>query len=135
MKSVPDDQFYWDWYKHEENLATNRGSFFLVGQSMLFAGYATLRAANSPRPTSAIWLFCGLGIFAACIWLLVSVLHIAGTRAPLIHELEDCEPRRAAISDGSSGWRRVLRSFHLMGIVLPGGILVCWVLLLLVQRP
>ena len=40
-----DATFYWDWYKHEENLATSRGNFFLVGQSMLFAAYAALRAA------------------------------------------------------------------------------------------
>ena len=25
---VPDDQFYWESYKHEENLAASRGKFF-----------------------------------------------------------------------------------------------------------
>lgn len=96
--SRPDDEFYWDWYKHEENLATNRGSFFLLGQSMLFAAYAVLRAANSPRPTIAVSLVGALGIFVVCVWLLVSALHTVGTRIPLIRELEKCEPRRAAIS-------------------------------------
>src|SRR5215467_10368317 len=95
---TPDDEFYWNWYKHEENLSTNRGSFFLVGQSMLFAAYATLRAANSPRPTTAISLICILGIFVVSIWLLVSIFHLLGTRIELTRELNAKETRRASIS-------------------------------------
>jgi Na+-driven multidrug efflux pump len=132
--AVPDDEFYWDWYKHEENLTTNRGSFFLIGQSMLFAAYATLRAATTPRPTIAISLIGALGIFVACTWLLVSVLHNIGTRKPLIVALESCEPRRAAISRyTSSRWKNGLRSSNLMGIFLPVGILAAWIVLLAVQ--
>ena len=129
--SMPDDQFYWDSYKHEENLATNRGSFFLVGQSMLFAAYATLRAANSPRPTLAVALICSLGIFAACTWLLVSILHLVITQNKLARELATHETRHPV----TTGWRRWFRSYNLMGIYLPGGILVTWLLLLLIQGP
>lgn len=128
-----DDEFYWDWYKHEESLSTNRGSFFLLGQSMLFAGYGALRVSNSRQSTTAISIFCGLGIFAACIWLLLSALHFRFTQTPLIQKLNMYERRRAEISGvASSGWHSAFRSYNLMGIYLPIGILVSWVLLLLI---
>jgi uncharacterized membrane protein YesL len=131
---TPDDEFYWDWYKHEENLTTSRGSFFLVGESMLFAGYAALRAGPTPRASTAIVLFSSLGVFAACVWLLVGVLHSINIRNPLICKLEEQEKRRAAISGHAShGWRRTFKSFSLMGFFLPGGILACWLLLLILQ--
>lgn len=131
---APDDEFYWDWYKHEENLSTNRGSFFLVGQSMLFAAYATLRAASSPRPTTAISLVSILGIFVVCVWLLVSIFHLLGTRIKLTKVLNDKEKRRAEISkDDASIWRKAAKSYNLMGILLPAGVLVTWILLLSVQ--
>lgn len=126
---VPDDQFYWESYKHEENLAASRGNFFLVGQSMLFAAYATLRAANHPRPTIAITLICSLGIFAACMWLLVNILHLTVTQMPLMRNLAEHEERHRV----TTGWRAGFRSHNLMGIYLPVGILITWILLLVLQ--
>jgi hypothetical protein len=133
---VPNDEFYWDWYKHEENLSTNRGSFFLVGESMLFAAYATLRAAGSPRAAIAISSICGLGIFGTCIWLLVGIFHSYVTRRPLTRKLGDHVSRISEIQKfGSSRWYySLLRSYNLMGIFLPGGILATWTILLFVQR-
>lgn len=128
--AAPDDTFYWDWYKHEEALATNRGSFFLVGQSMLFAGYAALRAADATA-TFAIVLFCLTGLLIGITWLLVGVMHLVGTRRPLVRLLNQHEPRRAAIAGGPGGaWPSFLRSFHVMAIFLPALICAMWILLL-----
>jgi hypothetical protein len=130
---VPNDEFYWDWYKHEEDLSTNRGSFFLVGESMLFAAYATLRAAVSPRPSVAISSICGLGIFGTCIWLLVGILHFIVTRRHLIGKLKAYVPRYSE-SQEFKWYYSPLRSHNLMGILLPAGILATWITLLFVQR-
>ena len=73
-QQLDDRSFYWDWAKHEENLLTNRGSFFLVGQSMLFAGVATLRSVSEASARPALPVFYGLGIFIALIWLGVGLL-------------------------------------------------------------
>ena len=127
-----DATFYWDWYKHEENLATSRGNFFLVGQSMLFAAYAALRAASSPRPSNAILSICGLGIFGTVIWLLTSIFHLSATRIPLIDELKPKSRIKKLEQFKSSPVHQILRSFNLMSILLPLGILVTWILLLCV---
>ena len=128
---VPDREFYWDWFKHEEDISTNRGNFFLVGQSMLFAAYAALRAANS-LPFSAISSICGLGIYAALIWLLLSYLHLFRTRTGLIRELRSSEKRVYVTKRfESERGHRMHGSFNLMHTVLPVGILVTWFVLLI----
>jgi hypothetical protein len=130
MTVPPDREFYWDWYKHEETLATNRASFFLVGQSMLFAGYGALRAANSP-PVTAISAFCILGVFAGCIWLLVTILHAANTRYPVVSQLNLSETRHEDTPRNKDGsWRDAFKSYFLMGLFLPVGIIVVWIVLL-----
>ncbi len=123
-----DRSFYWDWAKHEENLLTNRGSFFLVGQSMLFAGVATLRSVREGSAASALPVFYGLGIFIALIWLAVGLAHHFRTRVPLQARLNKLEPRRELVpSTGhSSPW---LKSNFWVSALLPVGILVAWVLL------
>jgi hypothetical protein len=127
---VPDGDFFWDWYKHEEDLATNRGNFFLVGQSMLFAAYATLRAAVGLRQFTPIRWICYLGIFGACIWLLLSASNLVKTRMPLIRALQEYETRIRIKFKSPKAFLRQ-GSFYLMHALLPIGILVTWVVLLI----
>lgn len=122
----PDDRvFYWDWAKHEENLLTNRGSFFLVGQSMLFAGVATLRSVSEASARSALPVFYGLGMFIALIWLGVDLGHYFRTRKPLQEMLNKCEPRHLIIPSGGQNqpW---LKSNLWMSVIMPIGILAAW---------
>jgi hypothetical protein len=129
---VPDREFYWDWFKHEEDISTNRGNFFLVGQSMLFAAYAALRAASSPPPFSTISSICCLGIYGASIWLLLSYLHLFRTRIHLIHALRRSETRVYTTKRfQSERGHRMHGSFNLMHTFLPVGILATWVVLLI----
>ena len=126
--TTPDSAFYWDWYKHEENLYTSRGNFFLLGQSMLFAGYAALRAA--PLNTrSAIVVFCILGLSTAFLWVLVGTMHQVGVRARLTKEVDQHEPRRPAIS---GRWPAYLGSFTVIAFAVPATVIVAWAVLLVV---
>jgi hypothetical protein len=127
---MPDGEFFWDWYKHEEDLATNRGNFFLVGQSMLFAAYAALRAASGPRQFTPIQWMCYLGIFGTCIWLLLSGINLLKTRMPLIRTLQEHETRILMKFKSPNAYLRQ-GSFFLMHAFLPIGILVTWVVLLI----
>ena len=124
--TIDDRVFYWDWYKHEENLFTNRGSFFLVAESMLFAAVATLRAATQSSATTALPVFYGLGILVTVIWLGVSIFHHSRTRTKVQTKLNKVEERRRDISSAGSFW---LRSHFLMGVIMPLGILVAWLFL------
>lgn len=130
-----EDELFWDRHKHEENVATNRGSFFLVGQAMLFGAYAQLRAGDTSltRETS---LMCYLGIFVGVVWLLVSFLHFRGARQPVHEGLTNAtDPLRAVVISAGSSTYRGPRSFGLMQVILPAGIILCWILLLgIVQR-
>lgn len=132
IKSTDDRAFYWDWAKHEENLFTNRGNFFLVGQSMLFAGVATLRAVS--HTASTVPVYCWLGVFLATVWILVNLLHHFNTRRPIRKELDRCEPRRAAISSKGINNSWVFKSYIWMGYVVPAGVLVTWITLLVLPN-
>jgi len=129
-----DSKFYWDWYKHEENLFTNRSNLFLVAESMLFAAVATLRAA--PHPTLTAALLASLGIYVTVVWLRVSHLHHTRTRKPLREELHKAEGRRRAISESKDGkdiseieigWHK---SYFWIGTIMPWGIFAAWIILL-----
>lgn len=129
--SASDDRtFYWEWAKHEENLFTNRGNFFLVGESMLFAAAATLRSVDQPAAASALPIVLGLGIFASCIWITVNLLHHFHTRVPLQAKLNECEPRRAAIATTSGKSSLLVKSHFWIGVVMPAGILLAWIALI-----
>ena len=127
-QSVDDRTFYWEWFKHEENLFTNRGSFFLVAESMLYAGVATLRSVVRASTSSVLLVFYGLGIFITLIWIGVNVGHYRMTRKKIQAKLNELEPRRSEVSAGESIW---LRSHFWMGIILPSGVLISWFLLLI----
>ena len=125
-----DRAFYWDWAKHEENIFTNRGSFFLVGESMLFAGVATLRSVDQLSASRALLIFYALGIFITFIWLGVNVGHHINVLRPVQAKLRLVEPRHAEIASGSVKGKLWMKSRFWMGMMMPLGFLVAWGLLI-----
>ena len=126
----PDDRsFYWDWAKHEENVFTNRGSFFLVGESMLFSGVATLRSVEQLSASCALPIFYALGIFITLIWLGVNVGHHVSVLRLVQAKLRCLEPRHAEIVSGRVKGRLWMKSRFWMGMIMPFGFLVAWGLL------
>lgn len=126
-----DGEFYWDWVKHEENLLTNRGSFFLIGQSMLFAGVATLRSVQEASAYSALPVFYFLGIFISLIWIGVGLGNYCLTRKPLQEKLNKSEPRHQLITSSNIN-KPWLKSNLWMSLIMPIGILAAWVWLVAV---
>jgi hypothetical protein len=126
-QQLDDRAFYWDWAKHEENLLTNRGNFFLIGQSMLFAGVATLRSAQETLSYSVLPVFYFLGIFISLIWIGVGFAHNQLTRKQVGAALDTNEPRHKSIAE-NAWW---LKSNFWMSIIMPIGILAAWVWLAL----
>src|SRR3989344_9704025 len=63
--------------KHNENTLTNRANFFLLGESMLVAAYATLNANHkSGRGMCIVWL----GLIISCVWLMWGTKFYCNTR-------------------------------------------------------
>src|SRR5205823_6591458 len=114
--SPSDRTFYWEWFKHEENLFTNRGSFFLVAEAMLFAAVATMRSAIQNSSGLPLLVFDMLGIFVTIIWLGVNTLHHLRTRAQILTKLNKYEARRSQISGEGPTW---LKSHFWIGVILP----------------
>ena len=123
---MDDDEFFWDWVKHEDNIFTNRGSFFLLGETMLMAAVAALLAASKPVPRTWMIVIQGSGIFISTVWLYVSAFHVAVTQKRLKTKLADADSRSVGLT--AHPWR--IHSHLLMGIVLPAGVLIVWIVLL-----
>ena len=101
-------------------------SFFLVAESMLFAAVATLRSVTQSSASAALPVFYGLGMLVTVVWLGVNTLHYYRTRKKVQTKLNDTEPRRSDISSSDPAW---LKSHFWMGIIMPFGILIAWLLL------
>ncbi len=111
-----DQDFYFEWVRHEDQNFTNRCGLFLVAESLLFVGAPCAPgASNSP-------MYAGLAIVV--IWLYVSVFHIYGTHRHLKNKWSEVDPRVA----GAKGWPFKLFGSHtMMGIVLPMVLGVAWI--------
>ncbi|MCY2979447.1 MAG: hypothetical protein NTU79_12355 [Planctomycetota bacterium] len=126
-----DREFYWAWALHEENLLTNRGNFFLVGQSMLFAAFASLRATGNVQLRASIVVFGLLGIFVAIIWLGIGIGHYKLTRVALLDKLVEHEPRYL-VPASSRRKTAILSSNFWISVIVPFGVLIAWIALLAV---
>jgi len=126
---MSDDEFYWDWVKHEGHIFTNRGSFFLIGESMLLAATAALLSGRIDELSSYLLIFFLAGLFITGVWLWVNIVHVCITQWSITKKLEDVEPRWKEIAR-----RRLKRvpNHMLMGIILPGGLLIVWIILLFI---
>ena len=119
--------FYWDWNKHEDDVFTNRGSFFLVGQSMLIAAASALMAAGLERLNVAIFLLASTGLLLTVVHLLVSLRHLR-TQRLIRDQLRTHQPLWTSVYDRRPPF---LRAAQLMGIAVPTIVLFCWAGLLL----
>ena len=59
-----EEEFFWDWLKHENNILTNRGSFFLIAESAFFAIIATNTSTTSIAPA---WLLYTTGLLITLV--------------------------------------------------------------------
>jgi hypothetical protein len=127
VATMDDRDFYWDWIKHEGNTFTNRGSFFLVAESMLLVVIATLGVSFSSAKTIPLLTVNLAGIFVTMVWLYVNFRHIFVTMRAIGEKLKSHEARWDEIVKHRRKWPS---NNIIMGIVLPGGLLVLWMTLL-----
>ena len=120
-----EDEFLWDWLKHENNILANRGNFFLIAESALFAIIAT-KSSKTTLDTQCVLYVTGCPI--TLFWLLVNIKHIFGTHKLIVNKLEHFKDHP---------WSRILKertkwtwSNHtLLGIVLPSLVFLLWLIL------
>lgn len=124
-RSEDDRRFYWDWVKHEDILFVYRGTVFVVGESMLFTGAATLLAA---RLRFAYAVFCGLGLISTAIWLWVNYLQQFRTHRPIKSLLAVTEHHWLQVA--AARQHQLIGPHTLMGLVLPVVIIIAWLVLL-----
>lgn len=110
-----EQDFYWDWLKHENNTLSNRVNYFLVAHSML------LVAATADCQK---WPFCLAGVITSIIWLLVNIKHVFRTHRLIVDKLRSVQHYWAASTEnrGSGLWSNNV----LLGIFLPATVLLLW---------
>jgi hypothetical protein len=140
-------EFCWDRIKHEEDLFTSRANFFLVGESMLLVGVATLLTSHEP-PHNAIQVFCWAGLLSTVLWSGVNLLQRNLSWKPLRERLRalgavKLNQWKADADNGlegayaklreyaSSKWYRWIKGYALMGYCVPILLIVAWTVLLL----
>src|ERR1051326_4780416 len=84
-------RFLWEWGMHEDHISLNRSNFFFVGESMMIAGYATLKSSSLQEAQAKLIPICLLGLVISLLWLIVNVLHIRQTAKPIREELRRIE--------------------------------------------
>jgi hypothetical protein len=123
------DEFLWDNIKHEDQMFTDRGNFFLVAEGMLLAAVTAFGDHSAHRFTQAF--ACLSGIVVALIWFRVNWVHIFRTQRPLKKKFEKVAPELAEIMRAERPKTRYVPNHVLMGLVLPASLLVVWVVFLL----
>lgn len=126
----PDAEFYMDWAIHEDNVFTNRANFFLVAEAMLLAGVASLLSEDMTALRSRVSIIlCCAGVFSTWLWIYVSTVQIDFTLNKVKEKLRECEDRYNEIDEYRKKYRPT-STHKVVGIFLPKGLLVVWVLLL-----
>ena len=119
-----EDEFLWDWLKHENNIFANRGSFFLIAESALFAIIAT---KSSTTTLAAQCVLCVTGLLITLLWLLVNIKHVLGTHRLIEKKLKDKGHPWSKIQKERTKWP--WPNHILLGIALPVLFLVLWIFL------
>lgn len=122
-----EEKFVWDWLKHENNILTNRGSFFLIAESVFFAIVATNTSTTSIVPAGLLYT---TGLLITYIWLLVNIKHIYVTHPLITKKLNTFEdhPWIKIKEYRKKVWP--LSNHKLLGIFLPSLFLLLWIILL-----
>jgi hypothetical protein len=119
---MDEKEFLWDWLKHENNILANRGSFFLIAESVLFAIIAgRFSSTTSPLP----WTLYVSGITITLVWLFVNLKHIYGTHQLIEDKLKTFKDHPwTKIQENRAKWP--WSNHKLFGIFLPSLFLVLW---------
>lgn len=128
-KSPSEDRdFYFEWLKHEDNLFSNRSNFFILSESMLFAAVGFFFSEN----LSSIGLLIPFtGIFISSVWIFISCKHLFTTERYVKEKLKEKEHRWKEISDRIKDKYPAVH--ELIGIYLPIGFIIVWVIFIVIQ--
>jgi hypothetical protein len=122
-----DKDYYWDWLKHEDNLFTSRNNFFLVGEAMLLTATAAFYSASKTPKLPILIVLTVAGLFVTLVWLTANMKHVLATEQHIKKKLWRVEPRRSEIDAMRKNWPR---NHVLIGILLPGGLVIAWIILM-----
>jgi hypothetical protein len=125
---MEEKEWYWDWIKHEGNIFTNRGNFFLVAESMLLVAVFALAAGSNHQESFLLLSYIG-GIFVILIWLYVNCKH-KKTQAIIVNKYKELCPQYNKIKSNVKMCPWCIANHTMMGIILPFGFLIIWVTLL-----
>jgi hypothetical protein len=124
---ISDFEFYWDWVKHEDNLFTTRSNFFMVAESILFAG---VKLGPNTAGAFSVFILYLFGVVVSSIWIWTCYIQGKGTVSNIKKHLRDIEPRYANICND----RQIYAPVHkLMGFVLPLCFMGVWIVLSLLM--
>ena len=123
-----EQDWYWDWIKHEGNIFTARGNFFLVAESMFLVVVATLASIYEKHVTLLVYT-CSGGIFITLIWLYVNGKH-SHLQGIIVNKLKEIYNPYKDVKKLSKHCPWCIANHTMMGIFLPIGLLVLWVALL-----
>jgi hypothetical protein len=119
----------WNWSLHEDNLFSGRVNFMLVGESMLFAGFATLLSADSLHKWALLTIGI-LGFFVSLVWLWVAKVQLYLVNRPIQKKLKDiCLEYREIAEKRKKLWQH---PHTVIGVILPIVLMLAWVALLCV---
>lgn len=118
-----DEKFYFDWWKHEDQLFTSRGNFFLVANSLLMAAYSQSSAAGHKGV-----VLCLFGVFISALWIAVSWFQRKYVVVKLREELRKTENHWGRLQEDRCS---LTRPHILMGYVLPGSFAFLWIVMLI----
>ena len=124
---MEDNEFYWDWLKHEDEIISNRNNLFMVAEAMFFTAFATLATNSAAIVLCSLKIIIWLGIVVTGFWIIANMKHVKATDPLIKEKLHQHEPRRKDIDDLRKRWPS---NNLLIGIILPLFILVFWAILL-----
>ncbi len=116
----------WEWILHEDNLFLSRGNFFLVAESMLFAGFATLVVTESVRQIF-IFVFGIVGILCSVVWIYLAWAQINLTMNPIKSKLREFFPDYARVTKRRG---KFPSTNFVLGVLFPFALLIAWIILL-----
>ena len=125
---MDEEVFYWDWLKHENNILANRGNFFLIAETALFAIIATKPSTAFIAPA---WLLYTKGLLITFVWLFVNIKHIYGTHQLIAKKMKSFKDHSWSKTQEERIEKWPWSNHKLIGIFLPSLFLLLWIFLLI----
>jgi hypothetical protein len=127
----------WAHGMHEDTMFIQRGSFFLVAQSLLLVAYSSVFTVGlhlSHHDLIPSRIVAAFGLAVTMIWILTSYLHLSYVRhirGRLAAHLPEYRETRESWRRSQRPWSRRLDIGLLLAYGVPGLAGVLWVMLLL----